>query len=34
MTMNVVKSDDMHINDLLKTSFFENESEKERVLAA
>lgn len=34
MTLNVVKSDDVQINDLLKTSFFENESEKERALAA
>jgi|LauGreDrversion4_2_1035121.scaffolds.fasta_scaffold35224_6 superfamily II RNA helicase len=30
MTMNVVKSETMVINDLLKQSWFENESEKER----
>jgi len=30
MTMNVVKSETMVIDDLLKQSWFENESEKER----
>lgn len=31
MTMNVVKSESLAIEDLLKTSWFENESEKERA---
>jgi superfamily II RNA helicase len=33
MTLNVMKSDDVQISDLLKKSFFENESEKERAYA-
>lgn len=33
MALNVVKSEDVMINDILKLSFFENENEKERVLA-
>ena len=34
MTMNVVKSESMLIDDLLKSSWFENENEKERVDAS
>lgn len=30
MALNVIKSEDIQISDLLKTSFFENENEKER----
>lgn len=33
LTLNVMKSDDIEITDLLKTSFFESESEKERLEA-
>jgi superfamily II RNA helicase len=33
MTLNVMKSDDIGIKDLLKSSFFENENEKERSTA-
>ena len=33
MALNVVKSEDVMINDLLKLSFFENEAEKERQKA-
>lgn len=34
MTLNLIKSEDVQIGDLIKTSFYENENEKERSEAA